>query len=448
VLVAVSGGADSTALLLGLAHVAQEFGVELHAAHLNHRLRGPESDGDEAFVQALCERLSVPLVHAAWNTSARMRRRGLSGEAGLRTLRREFLLAAAQRLGARALATAHTADDQLETMLLRLGRGAGLRGLGGISPRRGRWLRPLLEVTRDEIESDLRAAGQSWRDDSSNRSLTHARNRVRHVVVPALLQAIGSVDSPSTRGSLARRASEGARELQSAGRALGDEARRLRTRFARIQDGEIALDSKEVRSYPYALRRLLLRDSWRALKTPSEGLTHRHLTALDRLLRSHRGGAQVALPHGYRAVRARDIVTIGLIHESAPLAPIRLTGSGQHLWPGGQAESRWMSAREARQRLAGKRANEEFFAAGEVKGMLQLRHGRPDELFVPFGRVRSQRLGPFLTRARVSRAQRAHPLVLADSEGILWVIGVRRSARAPLTRTTRKALWVQTERHD
>jgi tRNA(Ile)-lysidine synthase len=243
--------------------------------------------------------LSVPLVHAAWNTRARMRRRGLSGEAGLRY--------AAARVPARCRAKARRACDRdrltrrttsSRTMLLRLVRGAGLRGLSGISPRRGRWLRPLLEVTRDEIESDLRAAGQSWRDDSSQpiarpypesrppcrRARAAPGNRLRRFA--------------ERRGSLARRASEGARELQSAARALGDEARRLRTRFARIQDGEIALDSKEVRSYPYALRRLLLRDSWRALKTPSEGLTHRHLTALDRLLRSHRGGAQVALPHG------------------------------------------------------------------------------------------------------------------------------------------------------
>jgi tRNA(Ile)-lysidine synthase len=444
----VSGGADSTALLIGLARVAPELGLELHAAHLNHRLRGAESDGDQAFVAHLCARLGIPLSAASWNTRSRMRRRGLSGEAGLRTLRREFLISAARRTGSRAIATAHTADDQLETVLLRLVRGAGLRGLGGMSARRGSWIRPLLEATRAEIEADLSAAGERWRDDSSNRSLAYARNRVRHVVVPALLAISGSSDSPRARGALARRVGEGVRELRSAARALGDDAKRLLARITRIQDGEIALDSKEVHSYPYALRRLLLRESWRALETPSEGLTHRHLAALDRLLDSRRGGAQVALPHGYRAVRERDLVTIGPARKALLTEPMRLTAPGQSRWPGGNAQSQWVSAADARRRLTGKRADEEFFAANEVKGPLQLRPGRPDELFVPFGRSRSQRLGPFLTRAHVSRAQRAHPLVLADSEGILWVIGVRRSARAPLTRSTRKALWVQTERHD
>ena len=106
-----------------------DLGLRLHAAHLHHGLRGAEADADLEFVRALCERLGVPLTAARWDTRARLRRRGLSGQAGLRTLRREFLLAAARRAGAHAIVTAHTADDQLETLLMRLARGAGLSGL-------------------------------------------------------------------------------------------------------------------------------------------------------------------------------------------------------------------------------------------------------------------------------------------------------------------------------
>src|SRR5262249_27645811 len=141
-LVAVSGGADSTALLLGLSRIACEFGLSLHAAHLHHGLRGRDADRDLEFVRTLCRRLGVPLTAARWECSARMARRGLSGQAGLRTLRREFLAAAARKAGARAIATAHTADDQLETLLLRLARGAGLRGLSGMRPKAGDWIKP------------------------------------------------------------------------------------------------------------------------------------------------------------------------------------------------------------------------------------------------------------------------------------------------------------------
>ena len=136
VLIAVSGGADSTALLLGLHRLAPALGLELHAAHLHHGLRGAAADRDLAFVTALCRRLGVRLTAQRMNARAAMRRRGLSGHDGLRVLRREFLREAARAAGAAWIAPAHTADDQLETVLMRLLRGTGRRGLGGMRPRR------------------------------------------------------------------------------------------------------------------------------------------------------------------------------------------------------------------------------------------------------------------------------------------------------------------------
>jgi tRNA(Ile)-lysidine synthetase-like protein len=178
VLVAVSGGADSTALLRALHRLAPELGYRLVAAHLHHGLRGMEADDDLGFVRALCERLEVTLVSARWNTRERMRRRRLSGQDGLRRLRREFLERVARRSGASAIATAHTADDQLETLLLRLGRGTGLVGLGGIAMRRGGWIRPLLEASRAEIEADLAC------NDNTGGGSTRITTELRHEVVP------------------------------------------------------------------------------------------------------------------------------------------------------------------------------------------------------------------------------------------------------------------------
>src|SRR5262245_33035136 len=167
-LVAVSGGADSTALLVALSSLARESGLEIHAAHLHHGLRGADADEDLAHVRELCERLRVPLVAARWDCAARMRRRGTGGEAGLRELRREFLLTAARRAGAKAIATAHTADDQLETLLMRMARGTGLGGIAGMRARHGVWLKPMLQATRADVERDLRQHGLMWRDDASN----------------------------------------------------------------------------------------------------------------------------------------------------------------------------------------------------------------------------------------------------------------------------------------
>ena len=304
VLVAVSGGADSTALLRALHRLGLE--VELEAAHLHHGLRGADADDDLSFVRELCERLGVPLIAARWNTRERMRRRGLSGQDGLRRLRREFLERAARKSGASAIATAHTADDQLETLLLRLGRGAGLVGLGGIASRRGRWIRPLLEASRDEIESDLRAVGQEWREDRSNRDLSYARNRVRHRVIPALLEAVRGSYDREARAALARRAAQTARELRQVQALLGDEAATA-WNAAKIPGGT-GLDCDRLGPYPYPIRRLLMALLWSRTGS-DQGLTRRHLDRLMELASGAENG-RLDLPGGAKAERTGTVLRI------------------------------------------------------------------------------------------------------------------------------------------
>ncbi len=330
ILIAVSGGADSTALLLGLRSVAPEFGLSLQAAHLHHGLRGAEADADLAFVRDLCARLGVPLATARWRCRARMARRGLSGQAGLRTLRREFLGRAAGRAGATAIATAHTADDQLETLLLRLMRGTGLVGLGGMRPRRAGWIKPLLGTARVDIEADLRAIGQPWREDHTNHDPRYARSRVRDEVVPALLRALDPTLATDTRpeaasdggrraggslpraarvrAGLVRRAAATARELRGAGRLVTRKSARILARVARIDSGEIALDSRRLASYPFLIQRTTLRLLWQRPGHAEHDLTERHLNALQSLIATAHGGSRVDLPHGWWAERDRGTI--------------------------------------------------------------------------------------------------------------------------------------------
>ncbi len=295
VLVAASGGADSTALLVALHSIAREFGLAVSAAHLHHGLRGAEADGDLEYVRSLCGRLGVPLVAARWNCLARLRRERLSGEGGLRTLRRRFLRAAARRAGAAAIATAHTADDQLETLVMRLVRGTGLLGLGGMRPRHGAWLKPLLAATRDDVERDLRAARVAWREDSTNTGRSFLRNRVRHVVVPALLEA-----APGDRAALARRFAATATDVRDGARVVGRRA--AGTLACRSSAG--ALDARGWARLPRAVRHAALARHWAASAPGAGGLTRRHRDALDTLLADGRARAEVALPAGYRAVLA------------------------------------------------------------------------------------------------------------------------------------------------
>jgi tRNA(Ile)-lysidine synthase len=186
VLCAVSGGADSVCLL----HVLKGLGRDLRlvCAHYNHRLRGPESDRDEAFVRTLCAELGIPLTVGGGDVAAFARETGMGIEEAARTLRYAFLEQEADGVGAGRIATAHTADDNAETLLLNLVRGTGLRGLGGIPPVRGRIVRPLLTVTRREVEAYLLENGLPHVEDSSNGRDDFARNRLRHAVLPVLAE--------------------------------------------------------------------------------------------------------------------------------------------------------------------------------------------------------------------------------------------------------------------
>jgi len=329
VLVAVSGGADSTALLVGLRRIAHEFGLEPVAAHLHHGLRGADADRDLDHVRTLCRKLGVPLIAARWDARRRMRTRHLSGEGGLRTLRREFLRAAARRATACAIATAHTADDQLETILMRIARGTGLAGLGAMAPRRGAWLRPLLAATRGDVERDLERAGISWREDQTNTDRSLFRNRIRHDAIPAVVAACGTrapkrnartslrkvrgnhrqeeaAADRATRDRLALNAVALAAEARSAAAVLGRRSSRVLAHVCRIKAGEFRLDSWRVASYPFAFRRAVLRQLWKRVGSTGTGLTRRHLEALEHLLSNTGNPGTVLLPSGIVAGRDRN----------------------------------------------------------------------------------------------------------------------------------------------
>lgn len=440
ILVAVSGGADSTALLVGLASLAPAMHFQLHAAHLHHGLRGREADGDLEAVRALCDRLGVPLHAARWDCPARMRRLGQSGQAGLRILRRRFLIAAARRAGAGRIATAHTADDQLETLLMRIARGTGLAGIGGMSARRGTWIKPLLGASRADIEADLRAAGIPWREDASNLDRRYMRARVRHEVIPALLGV--TEREGETRGRLALRVAALTRELRAARRLFDRLAERIVARRSRFERNGARLDLGSWRSMPAPVRRAALRRLWERIGPPA-GLTVVHLDGLERLAAASRGGAALDLPGAFRAERDRGALVVRRREADTTAEPVTIPARGR--WSRHRVRGGWVGGPAARRRMREHRPGEEIFAADGLDGRLHLRPGHPNEWFLPFGRRRARRLGEFLNKQPVPRAIRTRPMVLADTRGILWVVGVRRSARAPWRQSTRRILWVHAE---
>lgn len=186
VLCAVSGGADSMCLLHFLSSNAESLGITVAAAHFNHRLRGAEADRDQAFVEAWCKERSIACETGSADVAAYAEQNGMSTEEAARYLRYEFLEASADKLGCTAIATAHNSDDNAETMLLNLTRGAGAKGLCGIPPVRDRLIRPLLATNRAQIEAYLEKNGVAHITDSTNLTDDYTRNIIRHRIMPVL----------------------------------------------------------------------------------------------------------------------------------------------------------------------------------------------------------------------------------------------------------------------
>lgn len=286
VVCAVSGGADSVCMLHVLLSLRDTLGIIVEAAHFNHHLRGAESDRDEAFVRQLCKTLDVHLYVDGGDVQSRAALAHESIEEAARKLRYAFFSSLPG-----LVATAHTQDDNLETVLLNLTRGTGLTGLCGIPPKRGTLIRPMLPCSRAEIEAYLKEHALSHVTDSSNLLPDVRRNRLRQRVIPLLKEENPSLGETAFR--MCRILAEDNKILhQQAAQALHS---------ARLPDG---LRCSALRAYPDAVRtraiRLFLSDI-RALK-----LSQTHIEAVDRLLFTEKPSASVCLPGGYTARRDYD----------------------------------------------------------------------------------------------------------------------------------------------
>jgi tRNA(Ile)-lysidine synthase len=314
---ALSGGADSVALLraaIELKHAAGGKG-ELFALHVNHHLRGSESDEDAAWCQRLCESLAIPLEVLNGNVAARAEAEGDGLEAAARDVRYTLLTEAAEARGARYLFTAHTADDQVETVLFRLLRGTGLRGLSGMSRRRPlspslSLARPLLDCTRVEIIDYLTGINQDFRTDSSNSSLRFARNRIRNELLPLLRSEYAAqVDDTFLR------LADQARELDEfvttqAGQLLNSSAER-------ILPGEFVIRPAEIADQPAIMITETLRLAWREAGLAEQDMTHAWWTQLAELATSSTKSQVVNLPGNVRGEIRDDLLVVRRVEQAS-----------------------------------------------------------------------------------------------------------------------------------
>jgi tRNA(Ile)-lysidine synthase len=421
VLVAVSGGADSVALLRILIALAPELSLRLHVLHVDHGLR-PDSHRDADFVRQLAERLGVAVDVARVTVAP-----GGSLEAAARAARYAALEAHATRLGADRIAVGHTANDQAETVLMRMLGGAGVRGLAGIPAVRGRIIRPLLDLRRPQLVVALRAMEQPWIEDPSNRDPKFLRNRIRHELLPRLGAAYSAdlVQTLTRVGRLCRDTVEAIERI----------AARELDRLAVSADGDVVLEHAALGELPRQVAAEVLRQAAARLgsRAPLRAWAHRGLARV------------LAVPPPRRPFRLGGVtveVSCGRIRLAVALArpwPEReLTVPGRVDLPeiGRVLEAHVVSTAgyavpRARDRVA--------FDAAMVPARLTVRARRRGDRFSPFG-AGERRLKAFLIDAKIPRWERSRlPLVEADG-AILWIAGVRRGREAPVTVATQSVV--------
>ena len=317
VVIGVSGGADSVALLRALAALAPAWQLTLFVAHLNHGLRA-EADGEAEFVRELSRTLGLESSMGREDVAARCTEAGWSLEDGARRLRRRFLLRAARQWDAEAVALAHTADDQAETVLMRLLRGTGLSGLGAMPfkrPFEERWLiRPLLALWRRDILAYLGRSRGTFREDATNRDLRFTRNRIRLELLPLLERDYNR--------NIKRALAQLAEQSQTDYGFLEHEAGRWWKRAVKGSGvpGELAISITAFLRQPKALQRQLVRQAIEQVKGEPGQLEYRHWLETDRLFRERPPGTQLDLPGGVQLRREPDRVVLGPSGGRPPVA--------------------------------------------------------------------------------------------------------------------------------
>ncbi|MHC4479263.1 MAG: tRNA lysidine(34) synthetase TilS [Planctomycetota bacterium] len=441
VLLAVSGGADSIGLLYAMAALKRGgvFGGELFCGHVNHGLRGFAGQADEDFVASEAAKFGISTIPRHLDVRGYAGEKKLSIETAGRDLRIAALVEIAKSQGCAVVATAHQKNDNAETLLHRLARGTGYRGLAGIWPRRGfygiEFVRPLLCVRRDEIIGYLRSRNLSWRTDDTNYDCRYRRNYIRHRLLPALEQDCG--------GDLVGPLSELA---DSARRLYGVVCRRVDEVWpvpADLDGEEVAVDLKTFVSEPPLVQVELVRRSLVKVGSGERDLTEGHYQRILGLASEKASGKTVVLAEGFVVRREYGNLIFGRQEttEAAQQGGAKVQIPGQTRFGDYLIETGVFDAEiQAGKFNGGKTSFVEWFDMEKLSLPLEVRFRRRGERFVPLGLAKEKKVGKFLTAQRVPSRIRSRTLIVADSEKVIWVWPIRMSEQAKVTDKTRRIL--------
>ena len=449
--VAVSGGPDSLALLYALHRLRDKLGLALHVAHLDHRLRGQDSVADAEFLAQTCAKLGIDCTVEDVDVLAFRREHRMSLEEAAREVRYRFLANVAEQVGADAVALGHTSDDQVETVLMNVIRGSGLRGLRGMKPVSKQRIagsdvtlfRPILNLSKQDTIAYCAALDLIPRADESNRSMEMTRNRVRLELLPLLRDLNPAFGEAILR--LSRNANDALRVVnRTVDSAWSD---------AVTEEGEsICIDRERFRELDVALRSHLVIRALSHVKGDMQGIERIHVDdAVNAVIES--SGSQLHLPGGLRLIveqrsahlYAEDDVFASSSFDASPLAVPGLTTVGG--WR--ISTERIKIASEDRSSGTYWHSAEQFverFGRGVDVSSLAVRSRVPGDRFQPLGMSGSKKLKDFMIDEKVPGSMRDGVPLIVTSRGIAWVVGWRIAEWAKVDDDDRECLEIRVER--
>ena len=412
VVAGVSGGADSTALLL----ILLRLGYRVHAVHCNFHLRGSESDRDQQFVTELCNKLGVELEICQYDTQQYASDHGISIEMAARELRYADFERIMHKCGASAVCIAHHRDDSVETVLLNLIRGTGIKGLTGIKPHNGHIIRPLLCVSRQDIENWLNEIGQPYITDSTNLETDYTRNKIRNQLLP-LMRSI----NPDADNAV----NDTAKHLQQAYAIYSKAIQSATSRIVTISGGITTISIPELKKEA---------DTGAVLFEilPPMGFNSTQIENIVASLASQPGTRFLSATH--QLIKERDTLTISPI-ESSPFKPIilNLEPDTTSALPDGSVLN--ITTAQAGTPIS-KLQSTATFDRNLIKGPVTIRPWQEGDWFIPFGMKGRKLVSDYLTDCKVSALDRQRQLVATSGNDIIWVVGRRTDNRYRVTEKT------------
>lgn len=456
----ISGGADSVCLLFVLCALREKLGFRVYACHVNHGLRGEAADRDEEFVRRLCGELQVPCRFFHENVELTARKRKQSHEEAGRALRREAFETMCRENGCTKIATAHHRDDNAETVLLNIARGTGLKGLCGIRPARGKWIRPLLFAGREQIAEYLEEKGTGWCEDATNSEDIYTRNRIRHHILPALGQQVNTGVSFHLN-ELARQAcdvwdyleagvDQAWKNCVSVTRA-GAESAGAGLAGTDLNGAGLEIDGRAFAQEMPAVRTQLVRRCIAFVRGEEKDIGAVHIEAVERLF-SRPEGKMSSLPGGVCARRTRNGVSIrpaGADKEQTAeekTEEVTLQIPGVTKIPGENCEIVCRFVENADVKTAQdipQKSYTKWIDYDIIEYSLSARTRRAGDYLVINKNGGRQKLKAYYMNEKIPREERERLLLIADGGHVVWIPGYRMSRAYQIGSGTKKILEIK-----